>query len=67
MIDTKQQPEYDNAVKLLKDLRDVSDRASARASFEARVRQLRERHTAKSSLMKRLGQAGLVARPRSAT
>ena len=51
--------DYDQAVQLLKDLRDVAERAGRSDDADARIRQLRERHSNKSSLRKRLDQAGL--------
>jgi hypothetical protein len=67
MIDKKQPAEYDKAVDLLKDLRDLSVQPADLETFEARVRQIRQRHAAKSSLLNRMSKAGLVRRARSAT
>ena len=59
-IESKQQAEYDDAVKLLKDLRDVSVRGGALRSFESRVRTLHALHVKKSTFVKRLQKAGLL-------
>ena len=59
-VGSKQQAEYDAAVRLLKDLRDLSLRDGAARSFEARVRALQARHTKKSTFVKRLQKAGLL-------
>jgi hypothetical protein len=67
MIDKKQPAEYDKAVGLLKDLRDLSVQPAELERFEARVRQIRQRHATKSSLMNKMSNAGLVRRARSAT
>jgi len=59
-IESKQQPEYDEAVGLLKDLREVSLRDGAARSFEARVRSLHARHVKKSTFVERLRKAGML-------
>ena len=59
-VESKQQSEYDDAVKLLKDLRDVSVRGGALRSFESRVRTLHARHLKKSTFVKRLQKAGML-------
>jgi hypothetical protein len=59
-VESKQQAEYDEAVGLLKDLRDISLRDGAARSFEARVRSLHARHVKKSTFVKRLQKAGLL-------
>lgn len=60
MIATKQQPEYDRAVTLLKDLRDVSERQGSPHAFYVRLAEIRHRHAKKSTLIERLGKAGLT-------
>jgi hypothetical protein len=61
LIATKRPKDYDQAVELLKDLRDVAERAGRRDKAVTRIRQLREQHAGKPSLMKRFDQAGLEA------
>jgi hypothetical protein len=61
LIDTKRQNDYDQAVDLLVDLRDLAVRSSGEAEFETHLRQLRQRHAAKPSLRARLDKAGLAA------
>jgi hypothetical protein len=56
---SKQTKEYERAVTLLKDLRDLGERTGAAEAVAARIRQLRERHSGKWSLIRRLDQAGL--------
>ncbi len=60
LIATKQPSRYDDAVKLLKDLRDVAMRAGRQGEVEARLVRLRERHAKKPSLIARLQAAGLI-------
>jgi len=59
MIDTKKPREYDAAVELLVDLRDLSDRDGHAPGFSRQLAALRSRHTQKPSLLKRLDVAGL--------
>jgi hypothetical protein len=59
-IESKQQKEYDEAVGLLKDLREISLRDNAARSFEARVRSLHARHVKKSTFVARLQKAGML-------
>jgi hypothetical protein len=58
---TKLPKEYDRAVELLKDLRDLAGRSGKQADFNSSVRELRERHRAKRTLLERLDKAGLGA------
>ena len=58
-INLKQAREYDRAVQLLTDLRDLSARAQQAADFEARLAQLRQRHGTKRTFLERLDRAGL--------
>ena len=44
LIATKLPKSYDRAVALLVDLRELAQRSASLAAFEARVRELRERH-----------------------
>jgi uncharacterized Zn finger protein len=59
LIETKRPADYDQAVRLLKDLHDLGARSGRDAGFDARLSQLRERHARKPSLLSRLDQAGL--------
>ncbi|MFF3400330.1 hypothetical protein ACFYW6_17580 [Streptomyces sp. NPDC002659] len=61
LIGQKQPGPYDAAVTLLKDLREVHDRAGTAEEFARRLHDLREQHRGKSSLMRRLPDAGLTA------
>jgi hypothetical protein len=58
-VQTRQPKEYDHAVELLKDLRDLGERSGTRGEVAGRVRSLRERHRSKPTLMQRLERAGL--------
>lgn len=58
-INTKQQKEYDQAIDVLRDLRDLARRAGTEAMFDGQVSDLRERHHGKPSLVKRLDNAKL--------
>ena len=59
-VESRLQSEYDDAVKLLKDLRDLSVRGGALRSFESRVRTLHARHLKKSTFVERLQKAGML-------
>jgi hypothetical protein len=59
MVDAKKAKEYDMAVALLCDLRDLSDRDGNRDVFTARLRDLRERYGNRPALLERLDRAGL--------
>ncbi|MET8367517.1 hypothetical protein ABZU53_28730 [Micromonospora sp. NPDC005194] len=59
LIATKKPREYDTAVQLLVDLRDLGDRDGASASFRNRLAELRAVHARKPSLLERLNLAGL--------
>jgi hypothetical protein len=52
-IATKLPKEYDRAVELLVDLRDLAGRSGRTAEAEARILELRQRHSKKPSLMQR--------------
>ncbi len=60
LVETKRSADYDQAVRLLKDLRDLEIQAGSVAAFKARLGQLRDRHAKKPSLLKRLEQAQLL-------
>ncbi len=59
LIDTKRPTEYDQAVALLGDLRDMSERTGRVGAYAERPRDLRERHARKPSLMERFDRAKL--------
>jgi hypothetical protein len=59
LIEARKPAEYDQAVGLLKDLRALGTRSGTVAAFDQRVRQLRERHVKKVSLLERIARAGL--------
>src|SRR5262249_18503818 len=58
-INTRLPKEYDHAVELLRDLRDLARRTGSGEAFAGRVRQPRERHRNKRTLLQRLNRAGL--------
>jgi hypothetical protein len=60
LIATKQPGRYDDAVKLLCDLRDLGLRNGREAEVEARLRRLREDHARKVTLIERLQKVGLA-------
>lgn len=53
LIGTKQQDNYDQAVSLLVDLRDLADRTGRSEEVDAKLRDLRQTHRNKSSLIRR--------------
>jgi hypothetical protein len=59
LIGTRNPSGYDAAVRLLVELRDLSDRANRRRDFTPRAEQLRQAHACKPSLIERLNRAGL--------
>jgi len=61
LVTTKRQNDYDRAVVLLTDLRDVAERKGCSPAFQQRVRALAELHATKSSFLRRLREAGLEA------
>ncbi|MHB8619935.1 MAG: hypothetical protein ACYDAG_10235 [Chloroflexota bacterium] len=60
-IGTKRPADYDEAVRLLADLREVSVRTNRTNAFAERIRELRQQHGKKPSLLQRLDKAGLTA------
>jgi hypothetical protein len=62
LIEKKQPGPYDAAVTLLKDLREVHDRAGTPEEFTRRLDDLREQHRGKPSLIRRLTNADLTTR-----
>jgi hypothetical protein len=61
LIATKQPRKYDEAVALLRDLRDLCVRDGRQAEAATRVAQLREDHAKKASLIERIRNAGLLS------
>jgi hypothetical protein len=59
LIGTKKPKEYDAAVALLVDLKALAERDGQRNAFQGRMRQLRQEHARKPSLIDRLDLAGL--------
>ena len=59
LIRTKSPSDYDEAVSLLVDLRDISRKENKEENFEEKFRRVYEQHRRKSSLMRRLKKAGL--------
>ena len=59
LIATKKPREYDTAVQLLVDLRDLGERDGDSSSFRDRLAELRAVHARKPSLLERLNLAGL--------
>ena len=60
LIETKRPQDYDRAVQLMLDLRDLAVRSQEEPTFEARLVELRARHAKKPSLLARLDRAGLI-------
>jgi hypothetical protein len=58
-IEARKPAEYDQAVRLLKDLQALGTRHGTVDAFDQRVRHLRERHVKKVSLLERLARVGL--------
>jgi hypothetical protein len=61
LIQTRQPKRYDEAVQLLRDLCDLADRQGKTAEARARLQVLRDAHTGKPSLLRRLDEAGLFS------
>ncbi len=61
LVEAKRPREYDQAVQLLKNLRDLSARQESADAFAARVGRLRDRYAKRPSLLERLDHAGLRA------
>jgi hypothetical protein len=59
LIATKRQNDYDLAVRLLVDLRDLAMRDKREADFRFGLRTIRDEHANKPSLQRRLNEAGL--------
>lgn len=61
LIATKRPNDYDRAVLLLVDLRDIAGGSGRGGLFEQRFRSIADRHAAKASFLRRLRGAGLEA------
>ena len=61
LVATKQTTKYDEAVRLLRDLRDLSFRKGRADEIAACVRRLCVEHARKPSFIERLRKAGLAA------
>lgn len=59
LIDTKQPKKYDEAVRLLVDLRDLAIRGKTNDEFKARLSELRARHAKKSTFIERIDRTAL--------
>lgn len=60
LVDTKRPRDYDDAVKLLADLKTLGEREGQQAHFGRRLGQLRGQHQRKPSFIQRLDKAGLT-------
>jgi len=60
LIATRRPAEYDQAVKLLSDLRELGILENRVAPVDAQIQRLRDRHAKKESLFTRLRRAGLI-------
>lgn len=61
LIATRKPVDYDEAVRLLGDLRQLGARSGRADDVQNRIRQLREEHAKKHSFIRRLERAGLIA------
>jgi hypothetical protein len=61
LIDTKKIREYDTAVELLVDLRDLCSRQGRAEEFEQREQQIRRMYSNRPGLLQRMDKAGLKA------
>jgi hypothetical protein len=60
LIASKQPKGYEEAVKLLKDLRELAGKAGDGARFQSRLQAIREEHARKAKFIDQLNRAGLV-------
>jgi hypothetical protein len=58
-IEKKRPVDYDEAVKLLLDLHDLSKKINNETTFKENLRSIYEKHSRKPSLVRRLENAGL--------
>ena len=61
LIATKKPAAYDEAVRLLGDLKDLAARSGRIAEVQSRIQRIREEHSRKPSFIERLQRAGLLA------
>jgi len=59
LIESRSQSDYDEAVTLLVDLRDLSKKIKKEKIFKAKLRNIHTKHSRKSSFLKRLTNSGL--------
>ena len=59
LVQTRQPKNYDQAVELLKDLRDMAQQSKQNKEFTGYTQQVRRRHAKKTSLLRRLDHMGL--------
>jgi hypothetical protein len=60
LIESKQSPAYDRAIKLLKDLHDLAEKGGASQAFQSRLVAIRDAHPNKRSFIDRLRRSGLM-------
>jgi hypothetical protein len=63
LIRSMKAKEYDQAVTLLVDLRDLEQREGHQVEFDRRVQQIRDTYPKRPALLERLDRAGLTAHP----
>lgn len=61
LIATKKPADYDEAIRLLGDLKDLGARSGRIAEVQSRIQRIREEHSKKPSFIERLQRAGLLA------
>ena len=61
LVATRKQADYDEAVRLLKDLTDLAARKGRDAEARLRIHCLRDEHSGKVTFVERLRKAGLVS------
>ena len=59
LIDSKQPAKYDEAVKLLVDLRDLNKKTGKEKAFNQKLKTIRENHRRKSTFLNRLKKVSL--------
>ncbi len=59
LIDSKQPAKYDEAVKLLVDLRDLNKKTGKEKTFNKKLKTICENHHRKSTFLNRLKKGGL--------
>ena len=60
LVATKRPGDYDQAVQLLKDLQELSERNQRTIEFRRRLAEIRERHSNRPAFLRRLDAAGLT-------